>query len=255
MANWDPKQYLAFEAERLRPALDLIARIPLDAPKFVFDLGCGAGNATKQLARRWTQARVAGIDASAAMLAKARASAPGLAFEEADLERWPVPPDADLLFSNAVLQWLPDPTATMVRWLGALEAGAVLAVQLPRNADAPFRQAIAEAEAASPWRGRQGKRWEPTRVAGPPELYRALAPLAREIDIWETEYLHVLRGQDPVLEWVKGTALRPILDILDDGERGAFLASLAERLRTAHPVEADGTTLFPFRRLFIVARR
>jgi trans-aconitate 2-methyltransferase len=253
--SWDPDQYLAFEAERIRPALDLIARIPLDAPRLVFDLGCGPGNVTLRLARRWPGARVVGLDSSAAMLARARVAAPALAFEEADLERWAVEPGADLLFSNAVLQWLPDPTAALVRWLGALGPGAVLAVQIPRNADAPFRLAIAAAEAAAPWHGRPGARWEPRRVAGPSTLYRALAPLARELDIWETEYLHVFRGRDPILEFVKGTALRPLLDILNEDERKAFLASVAERLRAAHPVESDGATLFPFRRLFLIARR
>jgi trans-aconitate 2-methyltransferase len=255
MPSWDPNQYLSFEAERLRPALDLMSRIPLDAPRSVFDLGCGPGNVTRRLARRWPGARVVGLDASPEMLEKARSLAPGLAFEEADLSRWTAPEGADLLFSNAVVQWLPNALGVMTRWLGGLAPGAVMAVQVPRFAGTPAHLAIQEAARGGTWRWRgraaQGPRW----TAEPSDLYRALAPLARDVDVWETVYLHVFRGRDPVLEWVKGTALRPLLDAIEETEREAFLAAVAQRLRAAYPAEADGATLFPFRRLFIVARR
>jgi trans-aconitate 2-methyltransferase len=255
MPSWDPNQYLSFEAERLRPALDLLARVPLEAPRLAYDLGCGPGNVTRRLARRWPGARVIGVDASPEMLGSARAHAPDLAFEEADLSRWTAPAGADLLFSNAVVQWLPDALGVLTRWLGGLAPGAVMAVQVPRFAGTPAHLAIREATRGGPWRWRgrvgEGPRW----TAEPPDLYRALAPLARDLDIWETVYLHALRGREPVLEWVKGTALRPLLDAIEESQREAFLAAVAERLRAAYPAEADGATLFPFRRLFIIACR
>ena len=253
MPTWDPRQYLKFADHRLRPALDLLAQVPLEAPATVFDLGCGPGNITRLLAERWPAARVTGVDSSTAMLAKARQEEPGIAFVEADLNGWSAPEPAQLLYSNSTLQWLPDHAQLLPRLLGQLAPGGVLAVQMPHNHDAPSHRLMAEAVAAGGWQDKlRGLRpLEP--VASPDAYYRILAPLARRVDIWETEYLHVLEGDNPVVEWTKGTGLRPYLDALAEPERGAFLVTYAGLIAAAYPKQADGRTLLPFRRLFFVA--
>jgi len=252
MPTWDPRQYLKFADHRLRPALDLLAQIPLEAPAAVYDLGCGPGNITRLLGERWPAARVTGVDSSADMLAKARQEAPAIAFAQADIARWASPAPADLLFSNSTLQWLEDHAALFPRLLGQLAPGGVLAVQMPHNHDAPSHRLMREAAEAGSWRSRlRGVRSiEP--VGTPDSYYRILAG-ARRVDIWETEYLHVLDGDNPVVEWTKGTGLRPFLDALDEPDRGRFLADYAARIAQAYPKQADGRTLLPFRRFFLVA--
>jgi trans-aconitate 2-methyltransferase len=254
MPTWDPRQYLKFADHRLRPALDLQAQIPLEAPASVVDLGCGPGNITRLLAERWPAARVTGVDSSAPMLAKARQEAPGIAFVEADLNLWAPPEPAQLLYSNSTLQWLPDHARLLPRLLGQLAPGGALAVQMPHNHDAPSHRLMAEAATAGPWQGKLLAVRPIEPVAHPDAYYRILAPVARRVDIWETEYLHVLEGDNPVVEWTKGTGLRPYLDTLAEPERGAFLATYSALIATAYPKQADGRTLLPFRRLFFVAQ-
>jgi trans-aconitate 2-methyltransferase len=253
MPTWDPGQYLRFEDHRLRPALDLLARIPLAAPRTVFDLGCGPGNVTRLLAERWPPARVTGIDSSAAMLERARQAAPGVRFQEADIARWSPAAPPDLIFSNATLHWLGDHERLLPRLAGLLASGGVLAVQMPRNHASPAQSAIAETVADGPWRETLAGVRGILPVAGPADYWRILSPIARHLDIWETDYLHVLEGNDPVAEWTKGTALRPFTDALPAGGREAFVAAYAARVAAAYPREADGRTLFPFRRIFLVA--
>jgi len=254
MASWDPNQYLRFADHRLRPAVDLLARIPLAAPGLVFDLGCGPGTVTRLLAERWPDAEVVGVDSSAAMLAKAREEAPGVAFVEGDIRTWSPPRPPHLLFSNATLQWLDDHDALLPRLLRQLAPDGVLAVQMPRNHEALSHLSMRAAAADGPWRTRlSGVR--PIRpVRSPDAYYRILAPLARQVDIWETDYLHVLDGDNPVVEWTKGTGLRPYLDALDPPDRDAFLAAYSARVAAAYPKQTDGRTLLPFRRIFLVAR-
>jgi trans-aconitate 2-methyltransferase len=253
--GWDPRQYLEFAGPRLRPALDLLDRIPLAAPAVVYDLGCGAGNVTRLLRERWPEAEVTGVDGSPAMLAAAAGVASGIRWVQADLRDWTPPRPADLLFSNAALHWLDDHAARFPRLLAAVAPGGVLAVQMPRNHGAPSHTEMVAAAEAGPWRERLRPRLRPAPV-GPPETYHdILAPLASRLDVWETEYLHVLEGDNPVVEWVRGSALKPLLDALPDPERGAFLADYARRIAAAYPRRADGRTLFPFRRLFLVAVR
>ncbi len=253
MAAWDPSQYLKFAGPRARPALDLLNRVDLDSPDAVFDLGCGAGNVTRMLARRWPGAVVTGVDGSAEMLAKARAGGGGIAWIQADLAEWTLPDAASLLFSNAALHWLDGHEALFPRLAGRLRPGGVLAVQMPRNYAEPSHSCMAEAAEAGPWRARLEAVLRPRPVA-PPEVYLdMLAPLANALDIWETVYTHVLEGENPVVEGTRGSALKPLLDALEDDERPAFLAEYTTRIRAAYPRRGDGTTLFPFRRLFIVA--
>jgi trans-aconitate 2-methyltransferase len=254
MPTWDPNQYLKFSDHRVRPALDLIAQIPLEAPRAIYDLGCGPGNITRLLAERWPGAMVTGVDSSPDMLAKARREAPGVAFQLADLAHWSPPAPADLLFSNATLHWLDDHAALLPRLIAQLARGGVLAVQIPRNHQSPSHTLIDVAAADGPWRTRLAQvRAVYGSVLAPDEYYRILAPIVRRVDIWESDYLHPLEGDNPVVEWIKGTALRPYLDALEEPERGGFLAAYAKRIRAAYPMQPDGRTLLPFRRLFFVA--
>jgi len=272
--SWSPTQYLKFAAPRLRPALDLLARVELDAPSLVYDLGCGTGQLTRLMAARWPGARVVGVDSSAEMLARAAAEAQGAGIEwqQADLAGWsprPSPQPAaepaangapQLIYSNAALHWLPDHARLLPRLVHALAPGGVLAVQMPRNFEAPSHTAIADTVRAGPWRERLAPMLRPSPVAAPAWYLDVLAPVAASnaaaVDIWETEYLQVLSGTDPVKEWTKGTWLAPFLAALaDDGERARFEADYAARVREAYPARADGRTLFPFRRLFMIVRR
>jgi trans-aconitate 2-methyltransferase len=255
MPTWDPAQYLKFGDHRLRPALDLMTRIPLESPGSVYDLGCGPGNITRLLAERWPGATVTGVDSSGDMLAKARQEAPAIAFQRADIAAWAPPAPADLLYSNATLHWLDDHAGLLPRLVAHLTPGGVLAVQMPRNPQSPSHLLMEAAAADGPWRTRLSQvRAVYQSVQTPDAYYRVLAPLAREVDIWETEYLHVLKGDNPVVEWTRGTALRPYLDALEEPERGAFLANYAARIADAYPRQPDGRTLLPFRRIFFIAR-
>lgn len=256
MPSWDPGQYLKFADHRLRPALDLMARIPLEAPRTIYDLGCGPGTITRLLGERWPGAAVIGIDSSADMLAKARREAQAISFEQADIAHWSPPAPADLLFSNATLHWLDDHAALLPRLISQISPGGVLAIQVPCNRDSPSHLLMEEVARAGPWHAALARLRPVYRsVEAPDAYYRIVAPLTRQVDIWETSYLHVLEGDNPVVEWTRGTALRPYLDALDEPDRGAFLAAYAARIAAAYPRQADGRTLLPFRRLFIVARR
>ena len=253
MASWDPEQYLKFGDERLRPALDLIARIPHAAPKRVVDLGCGAGNALPLLAARFPGAQVQGVDGSAAMLAKAAAG--GFATQQADIATWQPEAPVDVLFSNAALHWLGGHAALFPRLLGCLAPGGVLAVQMPAMNTAPVRamqEALASDSRFSPWLA--GVRSSPP-ILPTAEYYALLRPRVATLELWLTEYVHVLQGQDPVAQWALGTSLRPYLEALPEQHRGAFLAAYAESLRPHYPAQADDTVLLPFRRLFILAQR
>jgi trans-aconitate 2-methyltransferase len=260
--TWSPAQYLKFAAPRLRPALDLFARVELDAPALVYDLGCGSGQLTQLMAERWPAARVVGVDSSAQMLARAAAETPSgrIEWQQADLAGWALAARGhlapQLIYSNAALHWLPDHVTLLPRLVEALAPGGVLAVQMPRNFEAPSHTAIADTVLAGPWRDRLAPMLRSSPVAQPAWYFDLLAPHAAALDVWETEYLQVLTGTDPVKEWTKGTWLAPFLEALaDESERVRFEADYAARVREAYPPRADGRTLFPFRRLFMIVRR
>jgi trans-aconitate 2-methyltransferase len=255
MADWNPSKYLEFAGPRLRPALDLLDRVALDAPAVVYDLGCGAGNVTRLLQERWPRADIVGVDASAAMLGAASRATPGITWVRADLADWSPPGPANLIYSNAALHWLDDHGTLFPRLVRTLSPGGVLAVQMPRNFGAPSHTELVEAARSGPWRVRLEPLLRPSPVAPPATYYDLLSPVATTLDVWETEYLHVLEGEAPVVEWLKGSALRPLLDALDEPERSAFLDAYISRIARAYPPRADGRTLFPFRRLFVVAAR
>jgi len=252
--SWNPDLYLAFGDHRLRPALDLMARIPLAAPKRIVDLGCGPGNVTKLLAERWPGAQVVGVDNAPSMLARAQKDHPALAWQEADIASWRAPAPVDLLYSNAALQWLDHHDTLYPRLLAQLAPAGVLAVQVPRNDDSPSHLAIVETVKDGPWEGRLAPLVRRERVAEPAFYHRLLAPLAHRLDIWDIEYLQVLSGADPILEWTRSTALSPFLAALEGAERSAFEASYRARVSRLYPPEPDGRTLYPFRRLFLVAQ-
>jgi trans-aconitate 2-methyltransferase len=250
--SWHPERYLAFDDHRTRPAADLLARVPLRNPERVADLGCGPGNSTALLAARWPEARVVGVDSAPAMLATARASGVRAEWQEADIAAGAPDAPFDLVFSNAALQWLPDHAALLPQLLARVRPGGFLAIQMPHNFQAPSHALLRAVAAEGPWAARLPREMRPGPVAEPEWYCDLLAPRAASLDIWQTEYLQLLEGEDPVLRWTEATALRPVTLALDETEGEAFKAVYAARLRTAYPRRADGRTLFPFKRLFMV---
>jgi trans-aconitate 2-methyltransferase len=251
--TWDPKQYLKFSAPRLRPAIDLLARVEHAAPTDVYDIGAGPGNVTPLLRARWPRAHVTGVDESQEMLDTARVAQPDVEWVRADLMHWSPRRPADVLYSNAALHWLGDHEHLFPRLFSCLAPGGVLAVQMPRNFAAPSHTEVDAAARAGPWHGRLEPLLRPLSVAPPAAYYDLLASHAASLDIWESEYLHVLSGENPVKEWIKGSRLKPLMDALDEPERSQFEAEYAARMAAAYPPRSDGHTLLPFRRLFIVA--
>ena len=234
----------------------LLARIPLDAPAAIHDLGRGDGRVTRELAERWPDAAITGVDSSPEMLDAASALLPDADWVEADLAVWTATAaPADLVFANASLHWLDNHDALFPRLMGMVAPSGVLACQMPHNFDAPSHRCMREAAAAGPWKARLEGKGREAPVAEASAYYAMLDPHASRIDIWETEYVHALEGDDPLIEWTMGTGLRPYLAPLDEAEREAFLAEYRTRIAKAYPRRGDGVTLFPFRRLFTVATR
>jgi trans-aconitate 2-methyltransferase len=256
MADWSSIQYLKFADERTRAARDLLAQVPLKAPRLAFDLGCGPGNSTELLIERYPEARIIGVDSSPDMLAKARQSSPQAHFIEGDLASWQPPEQPDLLFANAVFQWLPDHLHVLRRLIATLPKGGVLAVQMPDNLDEPSHVAMREIAAEGPWAQKLKALGQVRdRLPTPAAYYDALKPDVTRVDIWHTIYNHPLDGADGIVEWVKGTGLRPYIDPLDADERRTYLAQYRERIARAYPLAGDGKALLRFPRLFIVCIR
>jgi trans-aconitate 2-methyltransferase len=249
--TWDPAAYLAFDDHRARPFHDLLHRVAASAPRRVVDLGCGPGNLTALLATRWPGAVLEAVDSSAEMVAAARER--GIDARRADVVEWSPAPDTDVVISNAVLHWVPQHRALLPRWLAALPPGAELAVQVPGNVGAPSHTEVAALLAEPRWAGAVPMD-AGAGVGAPAEYAVLLAATGAQVDVWETTYLHRLTGPDPVLSWIGSTTLRPVRDALDAADYARFRAELAPRLRAAYPAQPDGTTWFPFRRVFAVAR-
>lgn len=246
---WDPEVYGRYADERARPFFELLARVRADDPEQVADLGCGSGELTLELARRWPRAVVQGIDSSPAMIAKAP---PGPSFTVGDVRDWHPDTLVDVIFSNAVLQWVPEHRELLARWTGFLRPGGCLAFQVPGNFDAPSHARVREVCRSVKWRDELADlaRYDP--VDGPEGYLRLLAGLGCVVDAWETTYVHVLPGDDAVLKWISGTALRPMIDRLGPERSGDFVADCAAALAENYPREPFGTA-FPFRRVFVVA--
>jgi trans-aconitate 2-methyltransferase len=251
--QWDPAIYLQYGDERLRPALDLLARVDPATPRAVVDLGCGAGNVTAILRRRFPAAAVTGVDGSAAMLERARQAAPDCVFVAADIASWRPETAPDLIYSNAALHWLGGHATLLPGLLGLLAPGGVLAVQMPAMHDAPIRALQHAVAAEGPWAERLAQVASAPPILTPGAYWDMLRPRCARLDLWETIYLHALRGEDAVVQWAMGTSLRPFLDPLTPAWREDFLAAYRAALAPHYPPRADGTTLLPFRRLFLVA--
>ncbi|MBT3863716.1 MAG: methyltransferase domain-containing protein [Chloroflexi bacterium] len=252
---WDPSQYLKFAGHRLRPAIDLLGRVNLDSPSIVYDLGAGAGNVTELLATRWPDARVIGVDNSEEMLQQAGERAANIEWEVGDIGLWAPKEPAELIFTNAALHWIGDHTDLFTRLMSSIAIGGVFAVQMPRNFGALSHTSISEAALNGPWRSKLKPLLRPTPVKLPSFYIDLLSPLANSLDVWETEYQQVLTGENPIKEWTKGTWLKPLLDALEEPERSEFENSYAEIVSKAYPKQSDGTTIFPFKRMFITAQR
>lgn len=251
---WDPAQYLAFADHRSRPFFELVGRIHADSPRRVADLGCGPGNLTEALAARWPDSVLEAMDSSPEMVHAARER--GIAAEVGDVREWRPSAETDVVVSNAVLQWVSGHEKLLVRWVKELPSGAWLAFQVPGNFGAPSHVRARELTADPRWRERLATvaLQEEDAVLGPEGYAALLTDAGCAVDAWETTYLQRLTGPDPVLEWITGTVLRPVKSTLDDSEWREFLAELAPRLRADYPMREDGTTWFPFRRVFVVAR-
>lgn len=256
MTDWSPTQYLKFADERTRAARDLLAQVPLAEARRVYDLGCGPGNSTELLAARYPGALITGMDSSPAMLASARKVLPQCRFVEGDLATWTPDEKASLLFANAVFQWVPDHAQVLKRLLRSLEPGGVLAAQMPDNLDEPSHALMRETAADGPWSRKLAQAAGARDVlAVPGDYYDILRPDAARVDIWHTHYNHPLDGAQGIVEWLKGTGLRPFLDPLEAEEREAFLAAYAARIAKAYPSRSDDKVLLRFPRLFILATR
>jgi trans-aconitate 2-methyltransferase len=255
-SGWDPAVYLRYGGERARPFADLLTRVGAEAPSLVVDLGCGEGTMTATLAERWPAARVTGVDSSREMLAAASAVPGRVEFVRGDVRDWAPDGPVDVVVSNAVLHWVPGHERLLTRWAGWLRPGGRLAVQVPGNFRAPTHALLAELCLSPRWARRLADAApRPDAVLEPAGYFDVLRAAGLSPDVWETTYLHVLGGADPVLGWVRSTVLRPVLALLDDDAAAEFTAEYAAALRAAYPVRPDGTTLLPFRRVFAVASR
>ena len=255
MKDWSAAHYLKLEEERTRPARDLLARVPPRERREVVDLGCGPGNSTELLAQRYPGANLRGVDNSQDMLREARARLPSAQFDYGDVAQWRTTEPVDLIFANAVLQWIPGHIDLMARLIGGLAPGGCLAVQVPDNLDEPSHRLMREVAARPPFRAKLGDAERARETIGAfADYYEALAPAA-DLDLWRTTYVHALAGPDAIVEWVTSTGLRPYLNPLDRDEEAAYLAAYREAIAAAYPALADGRVLLPFPRLFIIATR
>jgi trans-aconitate 2-methyltransferase len=250
---WDPEVYLAFADQRGRPFYDLLSRIGAERPRRVVDLGCGAGNLTVQLARRWPEAVIEALDSSTEMVAAARER--GIEATVGDLRSWTPRRDTDVVLSNAALHWVPEHAELMVRWAGQLAPGTWIGVQMPGAFEMPSHSVVRALARREPYVA--ALRDIPFRVGtvdAPVHYAELLLDADCTVDAWETTYLHQLTGEHPVLDWISGTALVPVRERLDDAAWQQFRQDLIPLLADAYPARPDGTTLFPFRRVFVVAR-
>ena len=252
--TWSASQYSRFEAERTRPVRDLVAAITTSEVRHAVDLGCGPGNSTEVLLARYPEAQITGLDNDEDMLQAARKRLPQLQFELADIGSWQSAKPLDVILANASLQWLPDHQTLYPRLVQQLAPGGTLAIQTPDNLQEPAHRLAREVAASGPWAGRIGDVRHPDRHEAS-WYYELLRPVASHVDVWRTMYMHPLQGHEAVVEWFKGSALRPYLNKLEAAEQQQFLKDYLAAISQAYPLLADGTVLLPFPRLFLVVTR
>jgi trans-aconitate 2-methyltransferase len=256
MGSWDPGEYMRFGDERTRPSIDLVSRIAAENPASVIDLGCGPGNSTRVLQQRWPCARVTGLDSSAQMIGTAGEEHPDGDWILSPIEDWSPAQAFDVVFSNAALQWLPGHGPLVERLFGHVLPGGALAFQIPSADYALVRTLIHDIALDGPWAPRMAGPLGALTMESPSFYYDHLAPAARALDIWETEYIHVMDSPSAIVGWIASTGLRPFLDVLEsEGESDEFVARLQERVRQSYPTRTDGRVLFPFKRTFVIAYR
>ena len=254
MLNWNPQQYLKFAGERTQPSIDLAARIAVDNPTHVIDIGCGPGNSTQVLTKRWPAAKVLGLDSSAEMISKASKDYPELEWVTADASEYEFRRKYDVVFSNAALQWIPDQEHVIVKLLSAVSEGGVLAVQVPADVNSHLRKAVIATAAERRWSA-LAEGAENVIVYHDVDFYYDLvSTTAIRLDIWETIYYHVLDSHRDLVEWYKGTGMRPFLERLpDDASRDEFEEEVLRKISGVYKISGNGKLLYPFRRIFFVA--
>jgi trans-aconitate 2-methyltransferase len=253
--TWSAAQYVKFEEERTRPVRDLVERIPNVAAARAADIGCGPGNSTEVLRERYPKSQLVGVDSSIDMIEAARKRLPDVAFEVADVREW-IGSGFDVILANALIQWIPGHETLLPALIDRLATGGTLGVQTPDNLDEPSHRLMREVAASGPWTGKLADAAKARADRNSADWYfRLLRSHAPSVDIWRTTYFHPLAGAPAVVEWLKGTGLRPFLDPLDDEDRFEFLARYEAAIAQAYPSELDGTVLLPFPRLFFVATR
>jgi trans-aconitate 2-methyltransferase len=256
MPTWNPAQYLKFNDERTQPCRDLVARIALENPRCIVDLGCGPGNSTAVLAQRWPEANVTGIDSSADMIRAAHEKFPQGNWQQGDAASWTAAQPVDLVFSNAVLHWVADHAHLVPHLFAMVAPGGAIAFQVPCNMDAPAHRLMRDLATWTVWRPHFVEKVREWHAHEPPFYYDLLAPLAARVEIWRTEYIHIMESPAAIVEWYKGTGLRPFLDRLaSPADQDRFLADYLGEIETAFPRRHDGRVLFPFLRQFVVAYR
>jgi len=254
VSPWSPTDYLKFGDERTQPSRDLVARIDVESPLQVADLGCGPGNSTRVVHERWPAARLLGVDSSEDMLAHARQSGVPAQWQLADVAGWEPAESFDVVYTSATLQWIPDHAALLPRLFKHVSEGGAFAVQLPANDNSPLHQAVLAVSQRARWRARTEGCSDLLTYRRPDFYYRVLAPICARLALWETTYWHVLPDHQGLIEWYATTGLRPYLERLAGAdERRAFQAEILEACAPEYPVQPDHQVLYPFRRLFFVA--
>ena len=258
--TWSADQYSKFLKDRTRPSTDLLAHVPNTSPKRVVDIGCGPGNSTAVLAERYPNAKVSGFDTSPDMIRKAKEVLPNVDFEVADLTSYKPEQPVDVLFSNAVFQWLPNGKRIEIvtQLLEHLAPGGTLAFQIPYNLNEPSHAVMREVAAMpnKPWTEILARaNIERDQFPSPTEIWDGLKPLCADLDIWQTTYMHVMENHEGIVEWVKGTGLRPYVDPLDEKAREEFISIYLGKLKEAYTAQVDGKVLLPYPRLFVVATK
>jgi len=256
MREWDPDQYLQFKHERTQPSIDLVARIPMDDPKTIIDVGCGPGNSTQILLKRWPHADIVGIDSSEKMIQKARQDYPRQKWVLADAATLTTDQKYDIVFSNAAIHWIPRHDLLLERLFQIVNENGILAVQVPENQDSPLHKSIVRVSRSGKWREYTAGREDSITYHSADYYYGQLALYTKEIAIWETTYYHIMRSHEELIDWYKGTAMKPFLDSLpDDESREEFKREVLIDCQTAYPLQPDRRILYSFKRLFFTARK